>query len=614
MNIEWFIVFIVIIFQFGIFFYARTQTSRLESAVPEKSFCSLIKLSIPLVDLATLSADKLLSKSRQYEISANENLDAQNIIAYKLNLISSNRTDFRAKKDDASEICDSINKYLIKNATSTIDFNALRGIVERKIDAILEEINPIIPVPLYVGLFATIFGIAISLFLFKPKSGQASEDLINTVVSGVSVVMIASAAGLFLTALNSALFLNRSKKICEEKKGEFYLFLQTELLPKTNKTDFASEFREILKGFRSDFREILNDSRSSLVGFQNALMDFQRALIQVEMPKLSQTFASAFQETLREFSQAFSKLDKLSEFNVKSEELTRAYGEVIKSQSKLMDSIKEIKVTEIAEQSVASAKIIYDSISPLAQIFASERLSGLASDLAVLTQKIVSLNESINKLNGEIVQSHQNILQLANTTATINDEISKIISTTLPEAIRKAVADIDFATQDLLRELREHIAKEYQNHVNKAFADLAFSVKDISDDVSEHIRQYNQEIARVANEEIQILKQSTPTVINGIGNLTHLGKLPQLEEKVSKISQALEKLPSLNSLSDNISKNVSTLEKIKDALSGLNESVSKSASALEKISERRSLKSFFSNIVSAQRAFEAFFLNLLRRR
>lgn len=84
-------------------------------------------------------------------------------------------------------ILSSINNYLRRNKGAVADFNLIKDITDRNIDALEEEINTMLPVPLYIGLAGTMGGIIIGL-LFMPKAGgttfMAGEG-IDILIGGV---------------------------------------------------------------------------------------------------------------------------------------------------------------------------------------------------------------------------------------------------------------------------------------------------------------------------------------------------------------------------------------------------------------------------------------------
>ncbi len=132
-----------------------------------------------------------------------------------------------------TEILTSINTYLIRNKGTAADFNLLRDIVQRNLDAVEEEINATISIPIYCGLAGTMVGIIIGLFSLPDinSSTLVSGGSINNLIGGVKIAMIASLSGLVLTIWNTGWTYKGAKMVVERQKNRFYTFLQTDLLP-----------------------------------------------------------------------------------------------------------------------------------------------------------------------------------------------------------------------------------------------------------------------------------------------------------------------------------------------------------------------------------------------
>lgn len=152
-------------------------------------------------------------------------------IAY-LKSTSSNKT--------ISTIATTINTYLIKNKGASIDFHILKDIADRYIEIVEDEINDRIPAPLYIGLAATMLGIILGLFAInfdvQDSSTSLALDAIKPLIDGVKIAMAASVTGLIITTIFSVSIFKNAKSKVEEGKNEFLSLLQSELLPKMNKS------------------------------------------------------------------------------------------------------------------------------------------------------------------------------------------------------------------------------------------------------------------------------------------------------------------------------------------------------------------------------------------
>jgi hypothetical protein len=148
------------------------------------------------------------------------------------NLIRSTLLYTDKKNSDANRIIEDVNTYIIKNDQHLINFNVIRDIVDRNYQVMDDDINQMLPTPLYLGLAATMLGIIFGLF--GMMIGEHQVDIVNSVDSlilGVGIAMSSSLIGLALTTVFSTLIYKNSKREAEEEKNAFYSQLQANLLP-----------------------------------------------------------------------------------------------------------------------------------------------------------------------------------------------------------------------------------------------------------------------------------------------------------------------------------------------------------------------------------------------
>lgn len=157
------------------------------------------------------------------------------------------------------KVVDTINSYLLRNKGAVSDFNLIKDIVERNCDAVDEEINQQLPVPIYLGLMGTVLGIILGLLSinFNPNDFMAS---VTDLISSVKWAMTCSFVGLLLTTCLSAWLYRGAKAKLEEQKNELYTFIQIELLPQlsqdANSTILAMQAH--LEKFNEGFSENVN--------------------------------------------------------------------------------------------------------------------------------------------------------------------------------------------------------------------------------------------------------------------------------------------------------------------------------------------------------------------
>lgn len=173
--------------------------------------------------------------------------------------------------DDYNGLVSKINSY-IEKTKGTVDFTIIQNKTERVFGVLYDESVSKLSFPTYYGLMGTFAGVflGILMFLFGLSGNEGiSDDSIRNLLLGVLVSMITSLIGLGLTTRNNK---NASEedKVVEEKKNEFYDFIQTEIIKnfevslmksvsKLHETvdKFEPAFSKIIKQFNGTFKELV---------------------------------------------------------------------------------------------------------------------------------------------------------------------------------------------------------------------------------------------------------------------------------------------------------------------------------------------------------------------
>jgi len=183
------------------------------------------------------SSDDILSEI-QYDKDNSESLSeivGDDIL--KLSLVNS-----IGKNEIIYRIQETLNSYLVNNYGAAVNFSIIKDIIDREVDVKDEEISQSVPIPLYLGLAATMIGIIFGL-LAMPEiknnvdsagkliiDGSFTEG-INSLIRGVKWAMVASLTGLLCTTIISSYFYKRAKKIVLRDKNDQLSYLQAKLLP-----------------------------------------------------------------------------------------------------------------------------------------------------------------------------------------------------------------------------------------------------------------------------------------------------------------------------------------------------------------------------------------------
>lgn len=167
-------------------------------------------------------------------------------------------------------VVDSINSYLLRNKGAISDFNLIKDIVERNCDAVDEEINQQLPVPIYLGLMGTILGIILGLWSidFDPENFM---DSVSSLISSVKWAMGCSFAGLLITTILSAWLYRGAKAKLEVQKNELYTFIQIELLPQLSQD--ANSTILTMQAHLEKFNEGFSENVNGFDGIMNRILE-----------------------------------------------------------------------------------------------------------------------------------------------------------------------------------------------------------------------------------------------------------------------------------------------------------------------------------------------------
>ncbi len=168
----------------------------------------------------------------------------------------------------------SLNEYLSNNQGAVVDFNLMKDIIERNSDAVEEEIDSQISLPINIGLMGTMVGIIFGVrslvkagTLTKLVAGNADNiDGIITLLDGVGIAMITSIIGIIVSTYLTISF-KLAKKEVEEEKNTFLTWIQSKLLPKLS-SDFASVINEMTLRLG-----VFNESFASNVSEINTILE-----------------------------------------------------------------------------------------------------------------------------------------------------------------------------------------------------------------------------------------------------------------------------------------------------------------------------------------------------
>jgi hypothetical protein len=252
------------------------------------------------------------------------------------------------------------NAYLLKNK-GTADFDILQSIAERRANALDAEVQGNTSAPLYIGLMGTFLGAILGLAGLLAGSGKFDEVGIQGFLRGVTVAMIGSLCGLGLTLWGNALYKSAHRQ-AEQRRNDYYTFLQVELLP------------------------ILHSDMAGSLGSLKAVLDA--------------------------FNQEF--LSKIYEFGP----IVRALNENISTQKDFLEQLQKVGYTQMADASirvfdkvVQSAHHFENFLAYQEQLNAMLRNGGeVAGQITALLGRLTGLETGLNQVPA-LVQQHAGTVQ-----------------------------------------------------------------------------------------------------------------------------------------------------------------------------------------------------------
>ena len=325
-----------------------------------------------------------------------------------------------------TSILHSINKYLHNNRGSVIEFELLKDAIDRHTDTVENEINTLVPVPLYFGLMGTMAGVIIGLWsllsqgsisaLLASDTGTLSEAAlgINDLLSGVAWAMVASIIGIILTTISSLLF-RGYKQSGESGKNTFLAWMQANLLPAlpSDTSDALTRLVSNLNSFNSTFALNTGELKETLEKV-NQSYSIQAKVIQAVHYMDVMKMAAANVKVLKELQAATGKLelfnqylDSVKGYTTSIENFTLLFNE----ESDRLHILEEIRdffnrhKAEIARTTVDADRDLNNALESIRENTASAIASFnkyLLDQSQTFTQILNEEKETFERLSGEM--------------------------------------------------------------------------------------------------------------------------------------------------------------------------------------------------------------------
>lgn len=323
-----------------------------------------------------------------------------------------------------------INDYLVNNIGSAVSYSIIKDIIDREVDAKDHEISQLIPIPLYLGLAATIIGIIFGLFAMPSMEGAtASLGGVDVLINGVKIAMFASLSGLFWTILLSSFIYNVASNKMLEEKNEQLTYLQETLLPVILKAEDVGvlglkksidNFSNVASSIVNDIKQTTSETAQNLRIQQDTITKIE----QINVTKISKTNLELFSrlednmESFRKFSEYIRSLEVISEklyqFSLRTESIEKIASQIdenIKISNTLtqflVSHIDEIKTMgENAQGAVDSAEMkMADALQNLTGT-TEKNISRISEFSDTIESELASVISALNKNITEVTEHH----------------------------------------------------------------------------------------------------------------------------------------------------------------------------------------------------------------
>lgn len=232
-------------------------------------------------------------------------------------------TETEGKSEIIQRIKMAVNTYLLNNYGAAVNFSIIRDLVEREVETRDEEISQSVPVPLYLGLAATMVGIIFGLLAMPEVDGNNFSGGINSLIDGVKLAMTASLSGLLCTTVLSSFFYKRARAETLRRKNAQLSYLQAKLLPELIRAEDTG-----VSGLKASLDHFAREATGIVTGVQEAVTQTGRTITwqneiigrleRLDMTKVSKVNLELFDrlennmEALRHFSQYLGSLEAIA--------------------------------------------------------------------------------------------------------------------------------------------------------------------------------------------------------------------------------------------------------------------------------------------------------------
>ena len=451
--------------------------------------------------------------------------------------------------EDASgefkETLEDINSYLVKNKNKTFDYHILKEIVDRNSQSLEDEVDTMLSTPLYLGLIATIFGIAFGVVVFAWKDlanllagTNMNPEGIRILLTDVGIAMGASLCGVLFTKWSTSHY-NEAKTSMTKNKNRFLTWIQTDLMSKLSDditgalirmTQDLNEFNSSFAQNTKELKETLKTVNDNYEG-QVKLLD---AIDKIKINKIARANIEVYdrlQGCTEELENLFTILSDSETYVAKVTELNSKLGS-IEERTQLFEELGNYFKNEV-EYVKDRQGMMRQQMSGLDSVL-QDALSNMGESLTLSLQNLTTVFQTQNQRIQQLIDEQQQALadSLRTQQNAINEKIGQIdnpfeeVKEAFSEGLNSIKGTFELqnvtilemlskqnnAFEDALKAQQEIVLQKLQNAPNQlqALTDISRAVERLNQNIMKLENLHQGQISRQAPSDNQEQPKKKP--------------------------------------------------------------------------------------------------------
>lgn len=397
-SIDLVVIGVIVVLQFAFFIYAYARSTELAELFPD--FADRVRAPL---GVATRRVDPTTGETTKLPPRAPESEHGRSVEL--LDVRSSSNISDRFRK-----IVNVTNDYLKSVVGLPADFEIVRDVADRVSDTIEDSASSAVSTPLYLGLMGTFLGVIIGLVNITAH-GTIDDESINAFLGGVFVAMTASLFGLLLTTINNNFVFRRAKTQCDERKNDYFSFLQSRLMPLASRdsTNVVSALKTNLAEFNHEFSTNINAFQGT-IGNLTENMRLQKEFLDTLDRLGYERMVRASAETFERIDESAERFREFADYSRKLSDALRVSGDAAKKIDSLLDRVSEF---EDAIRGLSKNVAHSDVVSGELLKFIGAKLEAIKRRSELVTSFVDTTDDEISRYLEEEKQSLRALTQSA---------------------------------------------------------------------------------------------------------------------------------------------------------------------------------------------------------